>query len=84
MPPSLASALAGAGSRGGSCGGSRYASSGGTGGLANPIHFQPPAVAVPRSTIVTDEKGKEVALHTVRVRTWVGGFNQGGRRPSGL
>ena len=64
---SFASAFAGAG------GSSRQQRRDG-GGMSNPIHFQPPAVAVPRSTVVTDEKGKPVALHTVRVRTRFGGW----------
>lgn len=62
---SFASAFAGAG------GSSRQQRRDG-GGMNNPIHFQPPAVAVPRSTMVRDEKGKPVALHTVRVRVWGG------------
>lgn len=47
-------------------------------GMQNPIHFQPPMLAVPRSTVVTDESGKEVALHTVKVR---GVGIEWGRRP---
>lgn len=68
MPP-FTTALAGFGSSGGGGGGA---------GMSNPIHFQAPAVAVPRSTVVSDEKGREVVLHTVRVRfaldkrAWVG------------
>lgn len=59
------------------------------GGMGNPIHFQPPAVAVPRSTVVTDVKGKPMALHTVRVRTclsWVdvGLLKEGSARAFGI
>lgn len=70
---SFASAFAGAGSRQRRDGGANNSNGGGgSGGMSNPIHFQPPAVAVPRSTVVTDDKGKPVALHTVRVRTCTG------------
>ncbi len=62
MPPFAAAFRGGSSSgRGRGSGGSA------TGGMSNPIHFQPPAVAVPRSTVVQDEKGKEIVLHTVRV-----------------
>ena len=36
-------------------------------GISNPIHFQAPSVTVVRSTVVQDEAGADVALHTVKV-----------------